>query len=145
MPAFSCNEARRFAEHRILDIFKLHRTGERDLVVKQQASICARSTKRTPTYLHTGDWYIHKLIKKLEHSFRKLINFTWFNNMKSRVKGDFQARFRENVQVRFLDVTRLGSIQKKTKTEVLLYALYFVISYIINIVSNFQKSLQLQY
>ena len=30
--------------------------------------------------------------------------------MKSRVKGDFQARFRENVEVRFLDVTRLAVI-----------------------------------
>ena len=31
-------------------------------------------------------------------------------NEKSRVKGDFQARFRENVEVKFLDVTRLGGI-----------------------------------
>ncbi len=36
----------------------------------------------------------------------------WFNNMKSRVKGDFQARFRENVEVRFLDVTRLDKLLK---------------------------------
>ena len=35
--------------------------------------------------------------------------------MKSRVKGDFQARFRENVMVKVHGVTRLGSIQKKRK------------------------------
>jgi hypothetical protein len=32
----------------------------------------------------------------------------WFINMKSRVKGDFHARFRENVGVKFPCVTRLG-------------------------------------
>jgi len=30
--------------------------------------------------------------------------------MKSRVKGDFQARFRENVRVKFPCVTRLWAI-----------------------------------
>ena len=35
--------------------------------------------------------------------------------MKSRVMGDYQARFRENVGVKFLDVTRLGVIAKNEK------------------------------
>ena len=33
--------------------------------------------------------------------------------MKSRVKGDFQARFRENVGVKFPRVTRLAHILEK--------------------------------
>ena len=33
--------------------------------------------------------------------------------MKSRVKGDFQARFRENVGVKFPCVTRLADIVEK--------------------------------
>jgi len=32
--------------------------------------------------------------------------------MKSRVKGDFQARFRENAMVKVHGVTRLGADQK---------------------------------
>jgi hypothetical protein len=38
----------------------------------------------------------------------KLVNFVWFINMKSRVKGDFHARFCENVRVKFPCVTRLA-------------------------------------
>lgn len=37
--------------------------------------------------------------------------------MKSRVKGDFQARFRENVGVKFPCVTRLGVMLSK-RTEI---------------------------
>ncbi len=37
--------------------------------------------------------------------------------MKSRVMGDYQARFRENVGVKFLDVTRLAPIIKKKKKD----------------------------
>jgi len=42
--------------------------------------------------------------------------------MKSRVKGDFQARFRENVRVKFPCVTRLAdilseSVEKKHKLK----------------------------
>ena len=36
--------------------------------------------------------------------------------MKSRVKGDFQARFRENAMVKVHGVTRLGVNVKKEKT-----------------------------
>jgi len=35
--------------------------------------------------------------------------------MKSRVKGDFQARFRENAMVKVHGVTRLGVALKKTQ------------------------------
>jgi hypothetical protein len=31
----------------------------------------------------------------------------WFISMKSRVKGDLHARFREKVRVKFLRLTRL--------------------------------------
>ncbi|MDR2913741.1 MAG: SMI1/KNR4 family protein [Tannerella sp.] len=37
-----------------------------------------------------------------------LINFRWFNNMKSRMTGDCHVRFRGNVGVKFPCVTRLG-------------------------------------
>ena len=37
--------------------------------------------------------------------------------MKSRVKGDFQARFRENVRVKFHCVTRLGDILERQKID----------------------------
>jgi len=37
----------------------------------------------------------------------------WFINMKSRVKGDFHARFRGNVGVKFPCVTRLAVIVKR--------------------------------
>jgi hypothetical protein len=37
--------------------------------------------------------------------------------MKSRVKGDFHARFRENAMVKVHGVTRLPNMQKKKKTE----------------------------
>lgn len=33
--------------------------------------------------------------------------------MKSRVKGDFHARFRENAMVKLQGVTRLAAIKKK--------------------------------
>ena len=34
-----------------------------------------------------------------------------FSNMKSRMKGDFHVRFRENVKVKFLCVTRLSAMR----------------------------------
>ena len=37
--------------------------------------------------------------------------------MKSRVKGDFQARFRENVRVKFPCVTRLAVILPNDRTN----------------------------
>lgn len=39
--------------------------------------------------------------------------FMWLLSMKIRVKDHFQARFRENVMVKFHRVTRFGVIVKK--------------------------------
>jgi len=36
-----------------------------------------------------------------------------FSNMKSRMKGDFHVRFRENVKVKFLCVTRLCDTRER--------------------------------
>jgi len=38
--------------------------------------------------------------------------------MKSRVKGDFHARFRENAMVKVHGVTQLGASEKKGKDSV---------------------------
>jgi len=48
--------------------------------------------------------------------------------MKSRVKGDFQARFRENVGAKFPCVTRLGvSVQKKDHRQN--YRIFVLLNY----------------
>jgi len=40
-----------------------------------------------------------------------------FSNMKSRMKGDFHVRFRENVKVKFLCVTRLAAMSGDSSLE----------------------------
>jgi len=40
-------------------------------------------------------------------------------NMKSRMKGDFQVRFRENAKVKFLCVTRHSQLNNQNKNNVI--------------------------
>ena len=61
--------------------------------VKMKIPIVSRNQKENdPTYLHTCDWYIHKWIVLLIVMSIKVFIFTWFNNIKSCVKGDFHAQ-----------------------------------------------------
>ena len=42
-----------------------------------------------------------------------MINFAWFINMKSRMKGDFHVRFCENAEVKFPRMTRLPASRRQ--------------------------------
>jgi len=51
------------------------RTKHVKYLARQQGNTCKRNTKKTPTFLHTEDWYIHKMNRFINGYANKSIYF----------------------------------------------------------------------